>query len=52
MFELHPIECACRGCRSRRLICGDDQATERYSADELEDFGYVLERKQGGQEDR
>ena len=52
MLELHPTECACQDCRSRRLIRDDDQATERYSADELEDFGYVLKRKQGGQEDR
>jgi hypothetical protein len=52
MLELHPTECACQDCRSRGLIRGDDQATERHSADELEDFGYVLKRKQGGQEDR
>jgi hypothetical protein len=29
MPELHPTQCACRDCRSRRLIRGDDVAAER-----------------------
>ena len=51
MPELHSTECACQDCRSRRLIRADDVGAERFSADELEDFGYVLKRKQVGQED-
>ena len=46
MYELHPTHCACHDCRNRRLIRDSDQATERYSADELEDFGYLLKGKQ------
>jgi hypothetical protein len=51
MPELHSTQCACQDCRSRRLIRDDDGAAERYPADELEDFGYVLKGKQVGQED-
>ena len=29
MLELHPTQCACQDCRSRRLIRGDDMAAER-----------------------
>jgi hypothetical protein len=29
MSELHPTQCACRDCRSRRLIRGDDVAAQR-----------------------
>jgi hypothetical protein len=46
MYELHPTHCACQDCRNRRLIRDADLATERYSADELEDFGYLLKGKQ------
>jgi hypothetical protein len=46
MYELHPTHCACQDCRNRRLIRGADQAAERYAADELEDFGYLLKGKQ------
>jgi hypothetical protein len=28
MPELHPTQCPCRDCRSRRLIRGDDVAAE------------------------
>jgi hypothetical protein len=51
MPELHSTQCACQDCRSRRLIRDDALAAEHFSADELEDFGYVLKRKQVGQED-
>jgi hypothetical protein len=40
MYELHPTHCACHDCRNRRLIRDAGQASERNSADELEDFGY------------
>lgn len=42
MPELHPTQCACQDCRSRRLIRNDDLASERKSADEPEDSGYRL----------
>ena len=45
MPELHPTQCACQDCRSRRLIRDDDVTANRYSADELEDFGYLLKGK-------
>ncbi len=48
MPELHSTECACQDCRSRRLIRDD---ADRYTADELEDFGHILKGKQVGQED-
>jgi hypothetical protein len=51
MSELHPTECACQDCRSRRLIRDDDRAADRHSADELEDFGYVLKGKPRGQDE-
>jgi hypothetical protein len=51
MPELHSTQCACQDCRSRRLIREDDAGAERFSADELEDFGYVLKRKPAGQDD-
>jgi hypothetical protein len=51
MPELHPNQCACQDCRRRRLIRDDDPVAERFSADELEDFGYVLKRKPAGRED-
>jgi hypothetical protein len=51
MPELHSTECACQDCRSRRLIRDDDLAAERYSRDELEDFGYVLKGRVGQEED-
>ena len=51
MPELHSTLCGCQDCRSRRLIRDDDAAVERYAADELEDFGYVLKRRQVGRED-
>jgi hypothetical protein len=51
MPELHSTQCPCQDCRSRRLIRDDELAAERYSADELEDFGYVLKRTQVGRDD-
>ena len=51
MLELHSTLCACQDCRGRRLIRDEEVAAERYSADELEDFGYVLKRKPVGQDD-
>jgi hypothetical protein len=51
MPELHPNQCTCQDCRSRRLIRDDDPVAERFSADELEDFGYVLKRKPTSRED-
>lgn len=51
MFELHPTECACQDCRSRRQIRDDDRTAERHTADELEDFGYVLKAKPRGQDE-
>ena len=47
MTELHPTQCTCQDCRSRRLIRDADLTAERYSADELEDFGYLLKGKAG-----
>jgi hypothetical protein len=49
MPDLHPTQCACQDCRSRRLIRDDDVTANRYSADELEDFGYLLKGKQVGE---
>jgi hypothetical protein len=51
MNDLHSTQCECQDCRSRRLIQDDASAARRYSADELEDFGYVLKRNPAGQED-
>jgi hypothetical protein len=51
MSELHPTECACQDCRSRRLIRDDDRAADRHSAEELEDFGYVLKGKPRGRDE-
>jgi hypothetical protein len=51
MLDLHSTQCECQDCRNRRLIQDDGSAARRYSADELEDFGYVLKRNQVGQED-
>jgi hypothetical protein len=51
MPELHSTQCACQDCRSRRLIRDDEMAADRYAADELEDFGYLLKGRQVGQED-
>ena len=45
MPGLHPTHCACQDCRSRRLIRDDDGAAERTSAEELEDFGFLLKGK-------
>jgi hypothetical protein len=50
MPELHSTQCACQDCRSRRLIREDEPAAERYSAEELEDFGYVFQRRPASQE--
>ena len=50
MPELHPTQCACEDCRSRTLIRDAGPATDRYSKDELEDFGYLLRGKKEGQE--
>lgn len=52
MTELHPTQCMCQDCRSRRLIRDADLTDERYSADELEDFGYLLKGKAGREVDR
>jgi hypothetical protein len=52
MTELHPTQCTCQDCRSRRLIRDADLTAERYSADELEDFGYLLKGKAGREVDR
>lgn len=51
MPEVHSTQCECQDCQSRRLIRDDDLTAKRYSADELEDFGYVLKRRQEGPED-
>jgi hypothetical protein len=50
MPDLHPTQCPCQDCRSRRLIRDDDVAASRYSSDELEDFGYLLKGKPVGRE--
>ena len=50
MTELHPTECACQDCSSRRLIRDAAPAAERYSEDELEDFGHLLKQKDPSQE--
>lgn len=47
MLDLHPTQCACQDCTSRRLIREDEARTDRYSADELEDFGCLLKRQAG-----
>jgi hypothetical protein len=49
MTELHPAVCTCRDCRSRRLIREDAVTADRYAADELEDFGYLLKEKPAAQ---
>ena len=50
MPELHPMRCACQDCSSRRLISDVAPASERYSDDELEDFGHVLKQSDENQE--
>jgi hypothetical protein len=50
MPELHPTHCECQDCSSRRLISDCVPATERYSEDELEDFGHLLKQSDPNQE--
>jgi hypothetical protein len=50
VLELHPTQCACHDCWSRRLIRDAGPASERYSDDELEDFGHLLKGKQVSQD--
>jgi hypothetical protein len=50
MPELHPAECACQDCWSRRLIRDAGPATEPYSDDELEDFGHLLKARKVSEE--
>jgi hypothetical protein len=51
MPELHPTQCPCHDCWSRRLIRGAAPADERDSNEQLEDFGHLLKRQEVSQED-
>jgi hypothetical protein len=52
MPELHPTQCACRDCRSRRLIRDDDVAAERAErAARLQPTQKALARARNGQDE-
>jgi hypothetical protein len=51
MIELHPTQCACEDCRSRRLIRNADLTGDRYLAEELEDFGFLLKGDAAGRKE-
>jgi len=47
---LHATECPCHDCWSRRLIRDAGPAVGPCSADEMEDFGHVLEENEMSQD--